>query len=344
MANLLPSNGISVSKGESDLVFKIGDKTTVSTNRESILRNAQPESATIDFSEVMKFDRDSGREFFSNNRVVYVYHDWIDAIGDKKRTEHQTFEATSKAVEDIKRLIKKLYGWNVYYIMVTADHGFLFNYNELPETSRESLPKTKGYSRDHVRFVVAEEFEGKVDGYQMSLKDTTNIDTELKVAVPRAINRYHKQGNVGVQFVHGGASLQELLIPVIKFYKQKKETQQVVSFKRIDQTDKISTGSLKIVLIQDQPVSNDYKSSELVFGIYSDIGELLSNEAEVHLNSTSANPKERLFEVILYLNSQGSKASFGFVKAFNKKDKTRLNPVGISDLIKVNSLMEKDDF
>ena len=344
MANLLPNSGITVSKGQNDLDFKVGGKTTVSTNRESILQTADPESATIDFSKVMKFDRDSGRDFFRNNRIVYIYHDWIDAIGDKKRTEHQTFEATSKAVEDIKRLIKKLYGWNVYHVLVTSDHGFLFNYNELQETSREALPKTKGYSREHVRFVIADEFEGKVDGYQMNLKDTTNIDTDLKVLVPRAINRYRKQGNVGVQFVHGGSSLQELITPVIKFYKHKKETHQVVTFKRIDQTDKIASGSLKISLIQDQPVSKDYKSAELVFGIYSDIGELLTNEVELHLNSTSSNPKDRLFEVILSLNTKGSKSSFGYLKAFAKKDKKRLNPQVVNDLIKISSLMEKDEF
>lgn len=344
MSNLLPNAGMTVSKGESDLEFKIGDKTTVSSNREAILKTANSESTTIDFAKVMKFDHSTGRDYFKNNRIVYVYHDWIDAVGDKKRTEDQTFEAGSKAVEDIKRLIKKLYGWNVYHMLVTSDHGFLFNYNDLKESSREALPKTKGYSRDHVRFVIADEFEGKVDGYLMNLKDTTNINTDLKVAVPRAINRYRKQGNVGVQFVHGGASLQELLTPVIKFYKHKKEIHQLVTFKRIDQTDKITSGSLKITLIQDQPVSNEYKSSEVIFGIYSDSGELLTNEVELHLNSTSSNPKERLFEVILSLNSQGSKASFGYLKAYEKKDKTRLNPLGINDLIKISSLMEKDEF
>ncbi|WP_333620783.1 BREX-1 system phosphatase PglZ type A [Sphingobacterium multivorum] len=344
MSNLLPNAGITVQKSESDLEFKIGDKSTVSANREAILKAQNSESTTIDFSKVMKFDHSTGREFFKNNKIVYVYHDWIDAVGDKKRTEDQTFEASSKAVEDIKRLIKKLYGWNVYHILVTSDHGFLFNYNELKESSREALPKAKGYSRDHVRFVVADEFEGKVDGYQMNLRDTSNIETNLKVAVPRAINRYRKQGNVGVQFVHGGASLQELLIPVIKFYKHKKEIHQLVTFKRIDQTDKITSGSLKVTLIQDQPVSNEYKSSELIFGIYADSGELLTNEAELHLNSTSSNPKERLFEVILSLNSQGSKANFGYLKAFEKKDKTRLNSLGLNDLIKISSLMEKDEF
>lgn len=344
MANLLPNGGMTVNKGENDLEFKIGEKTTVSSNRESILKRAHPESASIDFSEVMKFNHGSGREFFKKNRVVYVYHDWIDAIGDKKRTEHQTFEATSKAVEDIKRLIKKLYGWNVYHVLVTSDHGFLFTYNDLTESSREALPKAKGYSRDHVRFVVAEEFEGKVDGYQMNLSDTTNIESDLKVAVPRAINRFRKQGNVGVQFVHGGASLQELLTPVVKFYKRKKETHQIVSFKRIDQTDKIASGSLKLALIQDQPVSSEYRSAELIFGIYSDTGELLTNEEELHLNATSENPKERYYEATLSLNTKGSNASFGYLKAFYKSDKARLNPVGINDLIKISSLMEKDEF
>lgn len=345
MANLLPNTGMTVEKGEPDLSFKINGKTTVSTNRQAILQSAEQESATIDYSEVRKMSKQKKRAFFKENKITYIYHDWIDAIGDKKRTEHQTFEATEKAIEDLKWLIKNITGEvGIMHVLVTSDHGFLFNYNDLPESSRESLPKVKGYGRDHVRFVVADDFEGTVDGYQMNLKNTTNIDTDLKVAVPRAINRYRKQGNVGVQFVHGGSSIQELLTPVIKFYKHKKDALQMVSFQRIDQTDKISSGSLKVVVIQNQAVSNEYKSAEMVFGIYSDTGDLLSNEAELHLNSISNNPKERVFEVVLSLNAAGSKASFGYVKAFDKNDKTRLNPVVVNDLIKISSLMEKDEF
>lgn len=344
MANLLPNTGMSVEQGEADLNFRINGKTTVSSNREAILQTAEKESATIDFSKVMKFDRKKGREFFSTNRLVYIYHDWIDAIGDKKRTEHQTFDATTKAIDDIKRLIKKLYGWNVYYVLVTADHGFLFNYNQLSESSREQLPKSSGYNREHVRFVVAEEFKGNVDGYVMDMSNTTNVASDLKVAVPRAINRYRKQGNVGVQFVHGGASLQELVTPVVKFYKQKKDKHKPVTFKRIDQTEKIASGSLKISLLQDQPVSNEFKSAEVVFGLYSDTGTLLSEEVGIHFNSTSSNPKERIFEAILILNTSGSTANYCHLKAFNKNDKTRLNPLGVNDLLKITSIMEKDEW
>ncbi|NQV91733.1 PglZ domain-containing protein, partial [Candidatus Woesearchaeota archaeon] len=277
--------------------------------------------------------------------VTYIYHDWIDVIGDKKRTEYETFQATTKAIEDIKWMIRNISGeLGIAHVYVTSDHGFLFNHTELQESSREVLPKAKGYNRDHVRFVVSDEFEGKVDGYKMNMKDTTNIDTDLQIAVPRAINRYRKQGNVGVQFVHGGASVQELLTPVVKFYKNKKELLQVVTFKRIDQTDKITSGSLKITLLQDQPVSNESKSAEVIFGLYSDTGELFSNEVKVHFNSTSSNPRERMFDVILTLNSVGSNASFCYLKAFDQQDKAKLNPLGSNDLIKISSLMEIDEF
>jgi len=345
MSNLLPNSGITVEKGDADLVFKINEKTTVSTNREKILQMSEPESATLDFTQLKKMSKNEKRAFFKDYRVTYIYHDWIDVIGDKKRTEYETFEATTKAIEDIKWMIRNISGeLGIAHVYVTSDHGFLFNHTELQESSREVLPKAKGYNRDHVRFVVSDEFEGKVDGYKMNMKDTTNIDTDLQIAVPRAINRYRKQGNVGVQFVHGGASVQELLTPVVKFYKNKKELLQVVTFKRIDQTDKITSGSLKITLLQDQPVSNESKSAEVIFGLYSDTGELFSNEVKVHFNSTSSNPRERMFDVILTLNSVGSNASFCYLKAFDQQDKAKLNPLGSNDLIKISSLMEIDEF
>lgn len=344
MSNLLPNSGISVESLENDLVFKIDGKSTVSGNREAILRSKELESSTIDFNKIMKFDRDDGRDFFKSNRIVYIYHDWIDAIGDKKGTENQSFEAGEKAIADIQRLIKKLYGWNMRHIIITSDHGFLYNYNDLAENSREKLPKTVGYERSHIRFTIADDFDGKVDGSVLGLSATTNIDTKLKVAIPRAINRYRKQGNVGVQFVHGGASIQELITPVIKFYKQKTETNNYVTFKRFDQTDKILSGSIRITLLQDNPVTNDNKSLEAIFGLYSETGELFSEESIVHFNSTSNNPKERLFDVILSLNARGSKSSYCYLKAFDKNDKNRLNPLVVNDLIKIVTKYEVDEF
>lgn len=342
MSNLLPNKGITVEKGEQDLVYKINGKPTNSQYRQAILQEVVPDSVTIDYAEIIKFDRDTGRKFFIKNKLVYIYHDWMDAIGDKKRTEHETFEETSKVVEQIKRLIQKIYGWNISHILVTADHGFLFNYNELKENDREALPKAKGYSKDNTRFLISDDFEGKPDGYVLDMKNTTNSDTDLKIAIPRAINRYRRQGNIGVQFVHGGASIQELITPVIKYYKQKKETTETVSFRRIDNVNKITTGNIRITVLQNEPVSNDLKSLDCNIGLYNDKGELLSNEMELSCNATSNNPKERVFEIILTLNTMGSKAAFCYLKAFDVKDKNKLNPIVLNDLITISTLMEMD--
>ena len=341
----LPNNGIQAEFDKDNLLYKINGKHTVSSNRTSILQQAQKESICVDFTVLKRMTKEEKRAFIKDYRITYVYHDWVDAIGDKKRTEHEMFGVTYKAVDELTWMINNISGeMGVMHILVTSDHGFLYNYNELKESSRESMPKIKGKGLEHTRFVIAEEFDGKIDGYTFNLSDTTNIESNLKVAVPRAINRFRKGGNIGVQFSHGGPSLQELITPVIKYYKHKKEANQIVSFKRIDQNDKLASGSIKITLLQDQPISNDYKSLEVLFALYSDVGELLSNEVETHFNSTSTNPKERIFNVILSLNTQGSKASFCYLKAFDKKDNNKLNPLGLNDLIKINTLMEKDEF
>lgn len=342
MTNLLPHDSVTVEKGEKDLVFKINGVATEHSKRPEVIRGFEKDSSAANYSVVMKFNQEEGRKYFSDNRIVYVYHDWVDAIGDKKKTEHQTFEAASQAQDDILKLIKKLFGWNVYHVLITADHGFLYNHTTITEANRETPPAGAGYQLQRTRYVVADNFEGKVDGYVMNMRNTTYLDTDLKIAIPRAINRYRIQGNIGLQFAHGGAAIQELLVPVIKVYRQKKETSQVVEFKRIDNAKKISSGSIKVTILQDQPVSNAYKPLELVLGLYSDTGELFSNEATLTLDSTSGAPKDRIFESILSLNPKGSKANFCYLKAFEKTDKNRLNPLVINDLLQITTLMEKD--
>lgn len=344
MSNLLPNEGMTLETTDSDLSFRIDGKTTVSTNRAAILQRVEPESATLSFQEAMGFDSKRGREFFRKNRIVYIYHNWIDAIGDQRSTQHETFEATTKAVEDIKALLGKLGTWNIRHARVTSDHGFLYNHTEIKPQYRERLPKTKGYAREHVRFVVAEELDGPVDGYQMDLRNTTNLDTNLKVLIPRATNRYHKQGNVGLQFVHGGASLQELLTPTLVVHRADKEESETVTFKVVEKTDRITSSFMKIKLLQDQPVSNELKNNELVFAIYSETGELLSDEVEVNLNSASNNPKDRVVDIVLSLNTKGTNASIGWVKAYKKNNTMRINTDGMNDMVRISSLMEKDEF
>ena len=345
MSNLLPNQQLVAEEGTKDISYKINGISTQSGKREVILQEMNPDNKTLKFTDMKKMKREEKRDFFRKSKITYLYHDWVDAIGDSGGTEHATFEATRQAHRELEGMIRDLSGdMKISNITVTADHGFIFNYKQLQETAREDFPEAEKVYKDHSRFVIADSFPGKVDGYSFLLRNTTNIDTELQVAIPRAINRYKKSGNIGLQFVHGGASLQEVIVPVLRFNKQWEKVQKSVGFKRIDGNTKIASGSLKVTLLQNEPVSNELRDAELVLGLYSETGDLFSNEVQLHLNATSTNPKERIFEEILSLNSEGSKASFCYLKAFAKVDVNRLNPVELNDLIKITTYTEIDDF
>jgi len=345
MANLLPNKGIEINIEDKKSGFTVNNISTSGLDdRKRILKQAREFSEVISFNDLITFDRDRGRDLFNNNRIVYIYHDAIDAIGDKRRTEQDTFMACEKAIDELKSMIAKLYGWNVYHVLITADHGFIYNYNAINESQREDLPEVEGKSDSGIRYIIGEKFEGEVTGYQFPLANTTNIKTKLGIVIPRAINRYKKSGDIGLHFVHGGGSLQEIIIPFIRFYKKKEEIAEIVEFRRLDSTKKITTGSLKISIYQEQPVSSDIKPAEIIIGLYDEKGKLISNEVEVILESTSDNPKERTKNIVLTLSGKGSQSSFCYLRAFDINDKTRLNPIRINDKLIISTVMDIDEF
>ena len=125
------------------------------------------------------------------------------------------FEAVAKAIQDLKNLIKKIHSsYNVSRVIVTADHGFLFNYQELPESMFQQKPAGV-HLEEHNRYLITSNSDSIKDSYTIPLSNTANVKSDLIIAVPKTINRYKRQGS-GTHFVYGGGSLQEMLIPVIE--------------------------------------------------------------------------------------------------------------------------------
>ena len=135
-----------------------------------------------------------------------------------------------------------------------------------------------------------------------------------------------------------------LLTPTLVVHRVDKEESETVTFKVVEKTERITSSFMKIKLLQDEPVSNELKNNELVFAIYSETGELLSDEVEVNLNSASNNPKDRVVDIVLSLNTKGTNASIGWVKAYKKNNTMRINTDGMNDMVRISSLMEKDEF
>lgn len=115
----------------------------------------------------------------------------------------------------------------------------------------------------------------------------------LQVQIPKSINRLRLKGS-GSRFVHGGATLQEVVIPIISINKKRQSDVGRVDVELIGGGGKtITTGQLAVVLYQTEPVTDKRQPRRLRVGLYTLAGELISDVHELRFDMSSANPRER---------------------------------------------------
>ena len=81
MASLLPHKTLAY-KGIDVLV---DSKSSIASERDGILQAVS--GLTCKCYELMAKKKDEGREFVKDKRVVYIYHNTVDAVGDDGKTE-----------------------------------------------------------------------------------------------------------------------------------------------------------------------------------------------------------------------------------------------------------------
>ena len=334
MAQLLPSG---------DLIYNNGDisNSSISTeglsNRNIILKKVKQDSLAVQYSDIIGNSQEKNREIFKN-AVVYLYHDLIDSTGDKRASERRTFDAVTDAIDEIKRLVKSLHAtFNVSKVIITADHGFLYNDREIEDKDLESISDPNPMT-SHNRYFITSSKSQQSLGYSVPLSKTTAFKDDVFVTIPYSVNRYRKQG-VGHQFVHGGGSLQEVVIPVIE---SSRKTEAVVTKVRpslINKGDlKVVSNVLRLNILQETKVSRMEKEINISTGLYNN-NILVSNEIISTLNSTSDSPSERAVRIELTLASDTPKNAFLKLKVFDVKD--RLNPL-IEERVQNNTLIQSD--
>ena len=94
--------------------------------------------------------------------------------------------------------------------------------------------------------------------------------------------------------VHGGATLQEVVVPVLAIRKKRKSDTRLVNVQILPDTDKITTGQLVVKLFQSEPVSDKVQARTLRAGLF--VGEtLISNDPppEMTFDSPSLDQRDR---------------------------------------------------
>lgn len=334
MANLLPGNEFKFQDGKINIDGKSSEGIEY---RQQILCMKKEDSRAIQFGDLKNMDRDQLRELFKN-QVVYIYHDVIDATGDKRSTERRTLSAIKDAITELKLFLPKVHHtYNVAKVLITSDHGFLYNDRKISEKEKEDPVSPEPVMASNRYEVCTKKVNYKL-GYQFPLSSTAKFKEMLHVLIPASVNRFKRVG-VGHQFVHGGGSLQELVVPVIESSRKTEEVAQKVKPVLMKKGEmKIVSNILRIHLLQEKKVSRYEKESVLSVGLYKD-SKLVSNEAIVTMDSISDTPSERTWRVELTLSPDAAGESMLKLKVFHLDDK--LNPV-IEELVPNNTLIQSE--
>lgn len=300
MANLLPGRKLSVTEDMEVLVD--GQHSRSTPEREKILCSGNPNSVAVQYTDVLNMKRADRRELVSGKEVVYIYHNTIDAIGDKAPTEKKVFEACEDAMQELSNILRiiinDMQGTDIF---ITADHGFLYTYSPLTESDKIGKSGFSGTVYEVGRryaitdpltaaeYLMPVQLEGEIGG--IAVKGYTPLDsTRIKIA------------GGGENYVHGGVSLQEMVVPVIAFKNLRTTSKKYVEvsnaeIKLLSESRKVSNLLFSLDFFQRQPIGD--KVQPCAYSIYmtDDEGVLISDRQTIIADRTSTNASERVFRV-----------------------------------------------
>ena len=211
MAVLLPNEDIEITDDYE--VYLDGKPTSNLIERNAILQSNNPKSDSIQYDELIKMKKQEMREFFANKEVIYIYHNQIDARAHS--AEDEVFDACYETMYEIEDIIKRLTNnVSATRFIVTADHGFIYTRNK----NKESEKIDKFFEKEdkiNKRFIISEHNYNILGTKNMIVSDVLGNYDERTITTPLTSNVFKTQGG-GQNFVHGGSSPQEIIVPVIE--------------------------------------------------------------------------------------------------------------------------------
>ncbi|MCP4520773.1 MAG: BREX-1 system phosphatase PglZ type A, partial [Cytophagales bacterium] len=305
MASLLPHKNIQIQEN-SDAVL-VDELSTAGTSlRAKILaQNTEVRTTAITAKDFMNISpAKDGKEFTKNHDLIYIYHNQIDKVGDDKTTEDKVFDAVEAEINYLIDVIKRVFNINGSKILLTSDHGFIYQDHPLEDSDFSESNHEGEVWKTNRRFVIGQDLQET-----SSTKAFTSEQLRLKgganVLIPKSINRLRVKG-AGSRFVHGGSSLQEVIVPLISISKKRKDTVSQVSIDILKTTDRITTNILPVSFIQSESVDQEFLPRKIRVALHAENGELLSDQFSYTFDSEEENTRQREVKHRFQLTSRAS--------------------------------------
>lgn len=272
--------------------------------RQTVLQGHCKDSICVQFDDIKNLKKTDLRNIFTGKQVVYVYHNQIDARGDKANTEDEVFVACEEAIKEISDLIRKIStNANTYRFIVTSDHGFIYKRDKIEESDKIDGISDKNAWK-HKRFVVSKNTIVEDGVGNIGLGYVMGNDDDKVVSFPTSSNIFRAAGG-GQNFVHGGSSPQEMIIPVIdiKMDRGHMETKPA-SISLVSMVQKITNLITGMDFIQSEPVSDTVKETKYRLVFMSEDDERISNENIYVADSREPDSAKRIFRMRFNFKNQ----------------------------------------
>ena len=310
MAALLPHKELTIEVRNDVLTVLADGQSTASTYRNKVLKSENPASVALKYNDIIAMKRAERSALVKGMNVVYIYHDTIDEASHTSDTV--VFSACDKAISELKNLVRIIVNeFGGTNILITADHGFLYTYSPLTEDDKVDKTSFNGMDVEYGRRYAIMQ-KGAQPNYLLPVK-LLDGKTEFDGFAPRESIRIKMNGG-GMNFVHGGISLQEMVVPVIEYHylrndsmeykrnKQKYDTKPV-TINLLSANRKISNMIFSLNFYQKDAVSANREAA--IYQVYftDENGKQISDVQKIIADKTNDNGAERTFRCQFNLKS-----------------------------------------
>lgn len=214
MAALLPgaSGDFSISSQSNRFGASIGGNFLGDqAARQRYLKGQVPDLIDMTLDDALSGPAASFRKKIANHQYIVIRSTEIDAAGEANTGTVSARRIMEGIIEDLARCLQRLAGAGIENVVVTADHGHLFFASERDPSMRMEAPG--GDTVDlHRRCWVGR--GGKTPPGSLRIQAAKlGYGGDLDVVVPASTSVFKSGGDLA--YHHGGASLQEMVIPVV---------------------------------------------------------------------------------------------------------------------------------
>lgn len=322
VANLLPHQIVSLDKKGSVKV----DNQTISglSSRQKALEKETKAALAVHAKQLTHMNRSNLRQTFKGKKLIYIFHDIIDAVGDNQKTEDSVFQATDETIDDLHHLISRLTTEvSINHFLITSDHGYIYNREKLKTMEKTLVESSTEVMEKKKRYLITKNQENKNLGSTFSLKKSLNFDGY--VTVPKGLNRYAVQGG-GAQYVHGGALPQEIIVPLLRIRTNRGRNElDKVGLILITQTRRITELVTRLSFLQAEPVSSDKLEAIVTAYFVNSKNQKISNEVTIRADKNDYSNDQRVFkETFILLDKEYDVAEkcYLILEDFESKNRT----------------------